>query len=155
MLKNPLFHVFLISMVPLIELRGGIIWGAGAGLGLWENMIACIIGNMIPIPFILLFIRKVLEWMKGVPKLNKIAVWIEAKADKNKHKVTKYATWGLVVFVGIPLPGTGAWTGALVAAMLNMRLKYALPAIFAGVVLASVIMSLGAYGLVSAFSVFN
>ena len=108
MLKNPLFHVFLISIVPLIELRGGIIWGAGAGLGLWENMIACIIGNMIPIPFILLFIRKVLEWMKGVPKLDKIAVWIEAKADKNKNRVTKYATWGLVLFVGIPLPGTGA-----------------------------------------------
>lgn len=154
-LKNPLVHVFLISMVPLIELRGGIVWGAAAGLGLWENIIACIIGNMIPVPFILLFIRKILELMKRVPKLENIAVWVEEKADKNKDKVTKYATWGLLLFVGIPLPGTGAWTGALVAAMMNMRMKYALPSIFGGVILASVIMSLGAYGVVSAFSIFS
>ena len=155
MLKNPLVHVFLISMIPLIELRGGIIWGAAAGLGLWENMIACIIGNIIPVPFILLFIRKILHLMKMVPRLSKIAVWVEEKADKNKDKVTKYATWGLLLFVGIPLPGTGAWTGALVAAMMNMRLKYAIPSILGGLVLASVIMSLGAYGLVSAFAVFS
>ena len=75
--------------------------------------------------------------------------------DKNKDKVTKYATWGILLFVGIPLPGTGAWTGALVAAMMNMRMKYALPSIFGGVILASVIMSLGAYGVVSAFSIFS
>lgn len=154
-LKNPLVHVFLISMVPLIELRGGILWGAGAGLNIWENAIACIIGNMLPVPFILLFIRKILEWMKTTKKLAGIANWVERKADKNKHRVTKYATWGLLLFVGIPLPGTGAWTGSLVAAMLNMRLKYALPVIFAGVVLAAVIMSLGAYGLVSAFAIFS
>jgi len=156
-LKNPIVHVFLISMVPLIELRGGILWGAAAGLNIWENVIACIIGNMIPVPFILLFIRKILSWMKTVHKFkfDKIAIWVEEKADKNKDKVTKYATWGLLLFVGIPLPGTGAWTGALVAAMLNMRLKYALPAIFGGIILATVIMSLGAYGLVSAFSVFK
>ncbi|MBQ7827607.1 MAG: small multi-drug export protein [Clostridia bacterium] len=154
-LKNPLVHVFLISMVPLIELRGGIIWGAANGLGLWENMIACIIGNMIPVPFILLFIRKILELMKKIPKLDKIALWVEAKADKNKDKVTKYATWGLLLFVGVPLPGTGAWTGALVAAMMNMRMKYALPSILGGVILASVIMSLGAYGVVSAFAIFS
>ena len=154
--KNPIVHVFLISMVPLIELRGGILWGASIGnLGIWENMIACIIGNMIPVPFILLFIRKILAWMKTTKKFAKIAIWVENKADKNKHRVTKYATWGLLLFVGIPLPGTGAWTGSLVAAMLNMRLKYALPVIFCGVVLASVIMSLGAYGLVSAFSIFS
>ncbi len=154
--KNPLVHVFLISMVPLIELRGGIIWGATiGGLELWENMITCIIGNMIPVPFILLFIRKVLSWMKKMPKFSRIAIWVEEKADKNKDRVTKFATWGLLLFVGIPLPGTGAWTGALVAAMLNMRLKYALPTIFGGVILASVIMSLGAYGLVSAFSIFS
>ena len=155
MWKNPIVHVFLISMVPLIELRGGILWGAAAGLNIWENVIPCIIGNMIPVPFILLFIRKVLAFMKKVPKLDKIAIWVEEKADKNKDKVTKYATWGLLLFVGIPLPGTGAWTGSLVAAMLNMRLKYALPAIFGGIILATVIMSLGAYGLVSAFSVFS
>ena len=155
-LRNPLIHVFLISMVPLIELRGGIIWGATiGGLSIWENVIVCVIGNMIPVPFILLFIRKVLEVMKKIPKLCKIAVWVEEKADKNKDKVTKYATWGLLLFVGIPLPGTGAWTGALVAAMLNMRMKYALPSIFGGVILAAIIVSLGSYGLVSAFSVFS
>ena len=155
-LRNPLIHVFLISMVPLIELRGGIIWGATiGGLSIWENVSVCVIGNMIPVPFILLFIRKVLEVMKKIPKLCKIAVWVEEKADKNKDKVTKYATWGLLLFVGIPLPGTGAWTGALVAAMLNMRMKYALPSIFGGVILAAIIVSLGSYGLVSAFSVFS
>lgn len=153
--KIPIVHVFLISMLPLIELRGGIIWGAAVGVDLIPNIIACIIGNMLPVPFILLFIRKVLDFMKDRKSLRRIAVWIEEKADKNKDKVTRYATWGLLLFVGIPLPGTGAWTGALVAALLNMRMKYALPSIFGGVLLASLIVALGAYGLVGAFAIFS
>lgn len=153
--KIPIVHVFLISMLPLIELRGGIIWGAAVGVDLIPNIIACITGNMLPVPFILLFIRKVLDFMKGRKSLRRIAVWIEEKADKNKNKVTRYATWGLLLFVGIPLPGTGAWTGALVAALLNMRMKYALPSILGGVILASLIVALGAYGLVGAFAIFS
>lgn len=152
-MKN-VFYVFLISMVPLIELRGGIIAGAGLGIPWYLNFIACVIGSMIPVPFILLFIRKILEWMKRVPRLQKLALFVENKAEKNKDKVVRYATWGLAIFVGIPLPGTGAWTGALVAAMLEMRLKHALPSIFVGVLIAAGIMTVASYGAVSAFRIF-
>lgn len=152
-LKNYLWVLF-ISMVPLIELRGAVIVGAGLGLEWYVNLILCIIGNMLPVPFILLFIRHILAWMQKIPKFDKIANWVVEKADKNKEKVTKYATWGLLLFVAIPLPGTGAWTGALVAAMLNMRMKYALPSIFGGVVCAGIIMTLASYGVVSFLGIF-
>ena len=149
-----IIYVFLISMVPLIELRGGIIAGAGLGLPWSVNFIACVIGSMIPVPFILLFIRQILSWMKNVPKIQKVAIFVENKAEKNKDKVARYATWGLALFVGIPLPGTGAWTGALVAAMLEMRMKHALLSIFVGVLLAATIMSVASYGAVGVFKIF-
>ncbi len=139
-------------MVPVIELRGAIPWGAALGLPWYCVFIVTAIGNMVPVPIILLFIRKIVEWMKETEKLRKIALWIENKADKNKEKIIKYATWGLMLFVAIPLPGTGAWTGALVAAMLNMRLKYALPSIFAGVLIAGFIMCGVSYGFLSFLS---
>lgn len=148
LIKNYLW-VFFISMVPIIELRGAIPIGAGLGLEWHANLILCIIGNMLPVPFILLFIRHILEWMKKVPKLDRIALWVESKAHKNKAKVLKFASFGLFLFVALPLPGTGAWTGALVAAMLDMRMKYALPSIFCGVVCAGFIMTLASYGFVS------
>lgn len=139
-------------MVPLIELRGAIPFGAALGLPWLANFIVCVIGNMLPIPFILLFIRRVLAWMKTTKAFSKIALWLEEKANKNTAKVMKYATFGLMIFVGIPLPGTGAWTGALVAALLNMRMKYSLPSIFAGVVIAAFIMSGISYGFLSFLS---
>ncbi len=146
-----LLTVFALSMVPIIELRGAIPLGFGFDLPIWATFLAAVVGNMLPVPFILLFIRHILKWMKGVSflKFDKIATWIEQKAHKNAHKVTKYATWGLTLFVGIPLPGTGAWTGALIAAMLGMRMKHALPSIFAGVVLAALIMTIASYGVVA------
>lgn len=147
-LKNYLW-VFFLSMVPVLELRAAIPIGATLGLEWVANYLICVIGNMIPVPFILLFIRHVLEWMKKVPHLNKIAIWVESKAQKNTPKVQKYASLGLLIFVALPLPGTGAWTGALVAAMLDMRMKYAIPSIFCGVLIAGLIMSLASYGLVS------
>ena len=147
-LKNYLW-VFFLSMVPVLELRAAIPVGATLGLEWVANYLICVIGNMIPVPFILLFIRHVLEWMKKVPHLNKIAIWVENKAQKNTPKVQKYASLGLLLFVALPLPGTGAWTGALVAAMLDMRMKYAIPSIFCGVLIAGLIMSLASYGLVS------
>lgn len=147
-LKNYLW-VFFLSMVPVLELRAAIPIGATLGLEWVANYLICVIGNMIPVPFILLFIRHVLEWMKKVPHLNKIAIWVENKAQKNTPKVQKYASLGLLIFVALPLPGTGAWTGALVAAMLDMRMKYAIPSIFCGVLIAGLIMSLASYGLVS------
>lgn len=142
-----ILYVFLCSMVPILELRGAIPLGVGLDLPFYINYVICVIGNMIPVPFILLFIRNILHWMQKIPKLNKIAAWIENKAEKNKAKVLRYATFGLYVFVALPLPGTGAWTGALVAAMLDMRMKKALPAIFLGVMTAGVIMSLASYGV--------
>ena len=140
-LKNYLW-VFFLSMVPVLELRAAIPVGATLGLEWVANYLICVIGNMIPVPFILLFIRHVLEWMKKVPHLNKIAIWVENKAQKNTPKVQTYASLGLLIFVALPLPGTGAWTGALVAAMLDMRMKYAIPSIFCGVLIAGLIMSL-------------
>ena len=147
-LKNYLW-VFFLSMVPVLELRAAIPIGATLGLEWVANYLICVIGNMIPVPIILLFVRHVLEWMKKIPRLDKIALWVENKAQKNTPKVQKYASLGLLLFVALPLPGTGAWTGALVAAMLDMRMKYAIPSIFCGVLIAGLIMSLASYGLVS------
>lgn len=147
MLMNCLWVLF-ISMVPVIELRGAIPVGFALELPLWLNFILCTVGNFIPVPFILLFIRKILAWMKKANRLEKIALWIEAKAHKHSDKVMKGVASGLFLFVAIPLPGTGAWTGALIAALMNMRLRYALPAIFFGIVGAGIIMSLLTYGLI-------
>ena len=146
--------VFFISMLPIIELRGAIPVGAAMGLPLWSNYLVSVVGNFLPVPFILLFIRYILAWMKTTKHLARIALWLEEKAQKNTAKVMKYATFGLFLFVAIPLPGTGAWTGALVAALLDMRMKYALPSILLGVLAAGVIMSLASYGVVGIFNFF-
>lgn len=153
MLKKVLW-VFLISMVPVVELRGAIPVGAVMGLPFWLNYLLCVVGNFLPVPFILLFIRKILSWMKTVKRLDKIALWLEAKAQKHSNKVMKGVAAGLFVFVAIPLPGTGAWTGSLVAALFDMRMRYALPTIFLGVCVAGLIMTLGSYGLVGLFQIF-
>lgn len=141
-------------MLPIIELRGAIPVGAAMGLPLWSNYLVSVVGNFLPVPFILLFIRYILAWMKTTKHLSKIALWLEEKAQKNTVKVMKYASFGLFLFVAIPLPGTGAWTGALVAALLDMRMKYALPSILLGVLAAGVIMSLASYGVVGIFNFF-
>ena len=135
--------VFLVAMVPIIELRGAVPIGVGWGLDAVPTYLVAIVGNIIPIPFILLFIRAVLRFMHKVKKLAPIAEWVERKADKHKEKVTKYATFGLYLFVAIPLPGTGAWTGALIAALLNMRFSRAIISISLGVMTAGVIMTVG------------
>ena len=107
----------------------------------------CIVGNILPIPFILLLIRHVLEWMKKVPCFRGIALWLERKAMSKKGQIEKYEFWGLMLFVGIPLPGTGAWTGALVASLLHMKFGKAFGAILVGIALATVIMSILSYGV--------
>jgi len=147
-----LWHIFLVAMIPVMERRGSIVLGCAQGLPFLGVAIASILGNMLPVPFILLFIRKILELMKRIPSLAKIAHWLENKGHKNKDKIMKYASLGLLLFVGIPLPGTGAWTGALVAAMMDMRMKYALPSIFAGIIMAAVIVTVAAYGSVGFLS---
>lgn len=134
---------FLISMIPVVELRGAIPYGIlTAGLKPWLVFALAVVGNMIPVPFILLFIRRIFAWMKRFPKMAKLAEKFEAKAAKKSGRVKKSETIGLCLLVAIPLPGTGAWTGALVAALMNMRIKRALPTIFVGVLIAAVAVTL-------------
>lgn len=144
---------FLVAMVPVVELRGAIPFGVVRGLNLWTAIIASVLGNLVPVPFIILFIRKIFAWMRAhMPKLDGLVTRMEKKAEKNRAAVEKYAFWGLAILVAIPLPGTGAWTGALVAAMMEMRLKRAFPAIVIGVVIAGVIVSVVTYGARAIFS---
>lgn len=145
-------YVFFCSMVPLIELRGAIPIGAAFGMPWIPNFLISVFGNMLPVPFILLFIRKILAWMHTTKHFRAIAEWLENKAHSKSNQVLKYASFGLMLFVGIPLPGTGAWTGALIAALLDMRMRYALPSIFAGITLAAFIMSGISYGFLSFLS---
>ena len=138
---------FLISMVPVIELRGAIPIGVGAGLNLWLAIAVSIVGNLVPVPFIIIFIKKIFAWLRTKSeKLNGLVTRLEKRAESKSATVQKYAFWGLFVLVAIPLPGTGAWTGALVAAMLEMPLKKAFPAIMLGVLGAGVIVSFVTYG---------
>lgn len=133
---------FLISMVPVIELRGAIPYGMAQGLAPWLACAVSVVGNMLPVPFILLFVRKVLHWMKRYPRLGRIAEKLERRAANRSGRVRKSEVIGLCLLVAIPLPGTGAWTGALVAALMEMRLKRALPTILLGVVLAGIAVTL-------------
>ncbi len=143
-----LIITLLWAMVPVIELRGAIPIGTGMGLPLEVAIIVSIIGNVIPVPFIMLFIRQIFKWMRKVNKtFERVVNKMEEKAAKHTDKVTKYGFWGLLILVAIPLPGTGAWTGALVAAMMELRFKTALPAIFLGVVVAAVIVTFITYGV--------
>ncbi len=135
--------VFICSMIPIIELRGAIPLGTALGISPWLNYAISVVGNMLPVPIILLFVRVVLDWMKKVKGLSKIALWVEAKADKNKGKIEKYAYLGIFIFVAIPLPGTGAWTGSLIAALMKMKFWKSLLFVFFGVVAAGLIMLLG------------
>ena len=137
--------VFLISLLPILELRGGLIAASLLGIEYWVALPICILGNLLPIPFILLFIRKILSWLKNTKPVRKLVEKIEQKAEKNKGKITKYAKWGLYMFVAIPLPGTGAWTGALVADALDIHVKKSFPVIALGVISAGIIMVIVAY----------
>lgn len=144
--------VFGMSMVPVIELRGAVPYGVAAGLPLLPVLIVAILGNMVPVPFILLFIRKILDWMKTREGLfKKVADKLESRALSKSDMLEKYAAFGLFVLVAIPLPGTGAWTGALVAAVFRLKWKHAIPSIFAGVVAAGIIMSIVSYGVKALF----
>ncbi len=140
----------LVSMVPVVELRGGIPFGVAAGLPVWSAYLAAVIGNMLPVPFIIVYIRQIFKWMRRrIPRLNRMVDKLEQKAHLKGQKVTKYKYLGLAIFVAIPLPGTGAWTGALAAAFLDMPLRRALPSIFAGVLIAGAAVSALAFGVSS------
>ena len=142
----------LVSMVPVLELRGGIPWGVAHGLSHFAAFVCAVIGNMIPLPFIVVHIRRIFKWMRRhLPQLDHMVDRLEAKAHLKGRKVTKYRYLGLMIFVAIPLPGTGGWTGALVAAFLDMRLRKAMPAIFAGVLIAGFLITGITFGFTSIF----
>ena len=149
-LMYKLVITFLVSMVPIIELRVGVPIATGMGIDWYIALPVAIIGNIIPVPFILLFVREILDCIDrcDFDFLNKIAKWLHKKVDKNKSSIEKYGYLGLILFVGIPLPGTGAWTGCLIAAVLNMNRRKSFFAIMTGIIMASVIMMAISYGIV-------
>ena len=138
---------FLVSMVPVIELRGAIPIGVARGLNIWWAIGVSMVGNLVPVPFIILFIKKIFAWLRTWNEwFNNLVTRLELRAEDKRETVERYAFWGLAILVAIPLPGTGAWTGSLVAAMMDMPLKKAFPAIVVGVVIAAVIVSVVTYG---------
>ena len=139
--------ITFISMIPIIELRGSIPVGFVMGLPWYASLVCSIIGNMLPVPVILLFVVKVFEFMKKHNILTKFVNKMEQKAMNRSEKVSKGEFWGLMLFVAIPLPGTGAWTGALIAALLKMNRRDALSSILLGVTIAGTIITLGTYGV--------
>ena len=140
---------FFISMLPVVELRLGLPYGIALGLDYPLALTAAVLGNMLPVPFIILFIRQIFAWMRRhMPKLDGFVAKIESKAHLKGETVQKYGPLGLLIFVAIPLPGTGAWTGALVAALLGRRLSHAMLSIGAGVTTACCIVALLCKGII-------
>ncbi|MBR0348652.1 MAG: small multi-drug export protein [Clostridia bacterium] len=139
--------VFVISLMPILELRGGLIAARLLEMNVWSAFFFCFIGNMLPMPFILLFIRKIFDLMRKWKYTVKIVAKMEAKAEKHRGTIEKYGFWGLLILVAVPLPGTGGWTGALVAALMDIRMRRALPAITLGVLIAGFIVGGISFGL--------
>lgn len=139
--------VFIISMIPILELRGSLIAAGFLKMKFLSTYILAVIGNMLPIPFILIFIDKIFLWLKKTP-LKKAVIKLENRAVSKSDIIKKYGKFGLFLFVAIPIPGTGAWTGSLVAVMLRMKFKDAILPIFLGVLTAGLIMSLISFGII-------
>ena len=139
--------IFIISLLPLIELRGGLIAAALLNVTFIKAFIICYVANILPIPFILLLIKAILNWMGNTKVFKGIVNWLNNKVERKKGRIEKYGYYGVLLFVGIPLPGTGAWTGALIATMLGMEKKKTFIYIMLGVLLAGIIMSILSYGL--------
>lgn len=139
--------VFIISMMPLLELRGGLLAATLLKMDFVPAYLISIVGNTLPIPLVLLFLDKVFNFLKKSKKLNKLISKLEKKILSKKGQIEKYGYLGLLLFVGIPLPGTGAWTGAGLAVLLNLNKKKAFVSIMLGVILASIIMSILSYGI--------
>lgn len=144
--------VFIISMLPILELRGGLIAAKLMGVSFAKAFAICYVGNMLPIPFILLFIRKIFMWLKKFEKTQALINKLEVRSLRKADNVKKYRLWGLFLFVAIPLPGTGAWTGALIADLLDIRIRHSFPAIAMGVLVAGLIISALSYGLFGVLS---
>ena len=140
---------FLLSMMPVGELRFGLPYGIALGLDYPLALMAALLGNIIPVPFIIVYIKRIFAWMRRhMPRMNALITKLEDRANLKGETVQKYGHWGLLLFVAIPLPGTGAWTGALIAALLNIRTAKAVPVILIGVCIAAAIMTLITYGVI-------
>lgn len=142
--------VFIISMMPILELRGGLLVASMLGVPITTAIPICILGNIIPIPFLLLFIKQVFQWLKKVPGISKLILKLENRALSKSDSIKRGEFWGLTLFVGVPLPGTGAWTGSLIASLLEIDWKKSILAELLGVAIATVIMSIISYGLLGA-----
>lgn len=143
----PWLTVFVISLFPILENRGGMIAARLLDMNMLQAFCISYIGNIIPVPFILLFIKKIFEWLRKLPAFDRLIKKFEAKAEKNRDKILKYKQWGLLLFVAIPLPGTGGWTGALMAALLDIPIKKSFPIIAFGVLIAGLIVTTITYGV--------
>ena len=139
--------IFIISLMPILELRGGLLAASLLDVEFVRAAIICIVGNVLPIPFVLLFLRFVLDLFEKWKPTKKVVTWLEKKVESKREQIDKYGYWGLVIFVGIPLPGTGAWTGALLAVMLGLNRKKSFVCILLGAMLAAIIMSILSYGI--------
>ena len=145
---GPELGVLLCSMIPIIECRGAVPLGWGLGMPWWQTALFAVAGNILPVPFILLFIRRILKWMREcrVKFFNKFAAWLDRKVEKRKGTIEKYSYWGVMIFVAIPFPGTGAWTGTLIASALELEPKKSFMACLGGVLVATAIMTVISYG---------
>ena len=139
--------VFIISLMPILELRGGLIAASLLRLSPLPSYVISVIGNIIPVPFILWFINSILDFMRNSKRFSKVYKWLDKKFNKHKKQIEMYGFWGMVLFVGIPLPGTGAWTGCLIASVLHMDRKKAFLAAMIGIFLASIIMMIISFGV--------
>lgn len=153
LLRNPYFYVFFISMLPIVELRGGVPAGVALGLDFWQVYPVSVLGNMLPVPFLILFSKQVVSFLAKKHVCGDFFSKLIRKADEKGKTLGKYELLGLFIFVAIPLPGTGAWTGSLIAAVLRMRLVPALLTIFAGVLTAGVIMGILSFGILGAIGI--
>lgn len=152
---NPDIVIFIISLFPILELRGGLIAATLLDVPYLRALIICVIGNIIPIPFILLFIKQIFQWLKKFKLTGRFVNWLENKTLKKRGQIDKLGFWGLILFVGIPLPGTGGWTGALLASLLGIPVKKSSVAIGIGILLAAAIMSIITYGIPWLVTVFS
>ena len=141
-----------LAMMPVVELRAALPWAIARGLDPWLSYVLCVLFNMVPVPFILLFLNRILAWMEGTKAFAGMAKWLRERAHKKSDTYYKYEMLGLFILVAIPLPGTGAWTGSLVAAVMGLKMKRAIPPIFLGVAAAGIIMLTLSLGVVSVFN---
>lgn len=148
------WYLFAVSMLPIVELRGGVPIGVGMGFPFWQVYIVCVLGNLLPVPFLLLFGRRLLCWLADWPYVGPFFRRIIDKADKAAHSFGQYEFFGLWGFVAIPFPGTGAWTGSVAATFLRMPFARALLAITLGVLTSGLVMGIASYGILEAIGIF-